>query len=307
MAYCWEPNETLEDALRRIANEQVARAIAELEDNKRSMHESVHKLRTRCKKIRALIRLVRPAFSDYSAENEVFRDLAGTFSELRDADAMHTTIDAICTHYADELPEAGGTEFKELRAWVDRRKQSVAHAMQADAALEKACEAFAASKSRIRHWSLDDPDLTAATAGLTKTYKRGRKGMEAAAALPAPESFHEWRKRAKYHRYHLRLLQRAWPPILSASRKAARDLSDWLGDDHDLAVIRRVLGEHVDEIGKLVQYSALLSLFSRRAAELQTASFSLGRRVYAETPKAHSRRIGALVSAWHSDQLATRS
>jgi CHAD domain-containing protein len=218
---------------------------------------------------------------------------------------MRSTLDTIRTRYGHELPAASRREFEVLQAWLDLRTERLRTAIKAEAALEKACEAFAASKSRIQSWSLDDVDLTVVTAGLRKIYKRGRKGMDAVAIRPAPECFHEWRKRAKYHRYHLHLLRRAWPPVLSAAGKAARDLSDWLGDDHDVAVFRQVLGEHADEVGSPSQYPALLTLLSRRAEELQSASFSLGRRVYAETSKAHAERIQAILAAWHSEALAT--
>ncbi len=304
MAFFWEAGETLEEALRRIACEQADKAICEIEDDGLSVHASVHQLRKRCKKIRGLIRLVRPAFSDYARENAYFRDLARTFSDLRDAESMQTTLDAICAHFGEELADVGhATPFAELRDWLGVRKQKLADAMQADGALEKACHALASSQKRIEDWSLDDDGLAATTAGLKRTYKRGRAGMNAAAALATPDCFHEWRKRTKFHRYHLRLLTPAWPQVLSTAREAAKDLSDWLGDDHDMAVFRQALGDNADEIGQPARHSALLALFARRAADLRSASFSLGRRVFAETPKAHADRMGTLVSAWRSDQV----
>jgi hypothetical protein len=43
----------------------------------------------------------------------------------------------------------------------------------------------------------------------------------------------------KYNRYHDRLIAPLWPPVFSAVRETAGELSDILGDDHDPAVLRR--------------------------------------------------------------------
>ncbi len=45
---------------------------------------------------------------------------------------------------------------------------------------------------------------------------------------------HEWRKRVKDLWYHVTLLQDAWRPVMSALADEAHELSDRLGDEHDL-------------------------------------------------------------------------
>jgi hypothetical protein len=54
----------VQDGVRRIAVDQIDAAIAELDDKALDVHETVHQIRKRCKKLRGLIRLVRPAFAD---------------------------------------------------------------------------------------------------------------------------------------------------------------------------------------------------------------------------------------------------
>ena len=49
--------------------------------------------------------------------------------------------------------------------------------------------------------------------------------------------WHDWRKRAKDVWYQLRLLQDTWPDVMKAMAGQASQLSDLLGDDHDLAVL----------------------------------------------------------------------
>ncbi|MEZ4569166.1 MAG: hypothetical protein R2849_02320 [Thermomicrobiales bacterium] len=66
MAYRLEPDEALDVGVRRIATEQVEKALAELDDSDLDRHATVHQVRKRCKKIRGLLRLVRPGLENYS-------------------------------------------------------------------------------------------------------------------------------------------------------------------------------------------------------------------------------------------------
>jgi CHAD domain-containing protein len=98
-------------------------------------------------------------------------------------------------------------------------------------------------------------------------------------------AFHQWRKRAKYHRYHLRLLQDAWPPVVRAHRRQANELTDLLGDDHDLAVLRQDLLAEPERFGGARLVAALCGLLDRRRAELQAAAHGVGQRCFAEDPE----------------------
>jgi hypothetical protein len=89
--------------------------------------------------------------------------------------------------------------------------------------------------------------------------------------------------------YHERLLKKAWPPVLGAQADEAHELSDLLGGEHDLAVLAERLGddpptEVTDDV---------LDLIDERRAVLLAQIRALGRRVYAEKPKAFERRIGS--------------
>ena len=58
MSYSIQPGERLIDGLRRIAVEQLDRAIDEVDDATIDRNVVVHQVRKRCKKIRAMLRLV---------------------------------------------------------------------------------------------------------------------------------------------------------------------------------------------------------------------------------------------------------
>src|SRR5437588_439017 len=62
----------------------------------------------------------------------------------------------------------------------------------------------------------------------------------------------------------------------------AHDLADRLGDDHDLAVLRGLLSEGVQEAAD--GGPGLLPLIDRRRGQLQQEAFALGAEVYRERP-----------------------
>ncbi|CAE7768809.1 unnamed protein product, partial [Symbiodinium microadriaticum] len=104
MTYQLVDNEPLSHALRRIAREQIDQAIAEIDDKTVPRDEAVHQVRKRCKKIRGLVRLVRPEFEKtYQAENKWYRDIAARLSDVRDAQVLIETYDKLMERYEEEV------------------------------------------------------------------------------------------------------------------------------------------------------------------------------------------------------------
>jgi hypothetical protein len=105
MAFHLLRNESVEEGVRRIVGEQIASAIAEVEDTRLDPHATVHQVRKRCKKIRGVIRLVRqPACEHtYQFENEWFREAARKLSFVRDAEAMREAYDKLLDTFAEPV------------------------------------------------------------------------------------------------------------------------------------------------------------------------------------------------------------
>jgi len=159
-----------------------------------------------------------------------------------------------------------------------------------------------APQPRSTGFSLDREGFAAVRGGLKKTYKRARDAMAHAYAEPSVERFHEWRKRVKYHRYHTRLLREIWPAIMRRRRNELKRLSDRLGDDHDLAVLRATLTGETDRFGQPRDQQALLALIDRRRKEFQAWSHPLGQRLFAEKPKRHADRFAHIWQAWRAER-----
>ena len=241
MDYELTPDEPLHSGVRRVAYEQIDAALGGLGDPQADgVEETVHDVRKRCKKLRGLVRLVRPALGDeYQQANKLFRDAARQLSALRDDQALLETFDDLVAAHADHLPDGG---LGALRATLAARAEAAGAAAHADdGRLRRATDLLQRARERVESWPVGD-DPAPLEGGLAKTYRRGRRALDATAACPTDEELHELRKRAKYTWYHVRLLTPAAPSVLDPLASRLHDLSDALGDDHDLAVLDRTAG-----------------------------------------------------------------
>ena len=101
--------------------------------------------------------------------------------------------------------------------------------------------------------------------------------MQRAYADPEdPDKFHEWRKRVKYLWYHMDILQQAWPVMLQDTANELHLLSDFLGDAHDLVVLKETLLAEPELSEGNQNLTTLLALIDRRRSSLEEASWTLG-------------------------------
>ncbi len=292
MPYRLDPARPVAANVRRIAKEEIASALARCDDP-RAPDDRVHDLRKRCKRLRGLIRLAHGALAPsgaYATGNATFRDAADTLGGLRDRQAMIVTCDKLLDRFADETPPSA---FAPIRRALGRKLAAMARADEA-APPAPFRTRMRAARRRIAGWPLEGDGFDAVAEGLARTYRRGRKAMKAAHANPSLEAFHEWRKRAKYHWYHLRLIEPVAPDILKKRRKRAKELEKLLGDHHDLAVLRAELVEGSPAALDDKPTAALVALIDRRAAELAAEALDLGRKVYRRKTRRFVADIAAL-------------
>jgi CHAD domain-containing protein len=289
--YRWQPGVSPRHEVRRIARHQVESGLADLDDPDR--HKAVHQLRKRGKKVRALLRLVRLSAPDlYECENVAFRDAMRRIGTDRDAAVALETHEALVARFDLDADTVHG--LASVRAALVQRRDRVL-----DSDLEEKLGAIRTdletALERIETWELeeDGEGFEVVAGGLGKTYGRARDRMADAYEERSSEAFHQWRKRVKYHRYHVRLLQDVWPQVMKAHRKQLHELSDLLGDDHDLAVLRQDLVAEPERYGGEDAVAMVCALLDRRRAELQADAQLLGRRCFTDTTDQYVERIEA--------------
>jgi CHAD domain-containing protein len=302
MAYRLAAEEDPVEGLYRCAREQVDAAIEQLAtDSQSDPVEVVHEARKSLKKARSVMRLARGALTSEarSRDNVALRDAGRRLAGARDADIQLEALDALSERYAGQLPkETFAAVRKRLRANQRRARSGL------DAAREAEAEQLGAVRRRMEDWVRADGWKVVET-GLRRSYRRGRAAFARARAAPTPENLHEWRKREKDLWYHLRLLRPTSSSIVGGQADAAHRLSDLLGDDHDLVVLRSVLSESPHgEADVPADIDALLALVDHRHEQLRTEAFLEGERLYAERPKVFVRRMRRYRKAWEGEREA---
>jgi CHAD domain-containing protein len=115
--------------------------------------------------------------------------------------------------------------------------------------------------------------------------------MRAAADEPSDERLHEWRKRAKDFWHSVQILRPAAPKRMKKLANRAHRLSDLLGDDHDLALLRAQVEQAGGSFEREASRAALLAVIDRRRLSLQSDAFKLGAKIYEASPKRFGRSV----------------
>jgi hypothetical protein len=276
---------------RDVLIEQLDRAGGGLKRQVKS-DDVVHDVRTELKRARATLRILRGALSNdgFHRENGIIRNSARPLTALRDAKVLTQALARL-----RRPTDAGST--KEFGEQLSRRLQaarlsglrvlkpkSVADAAADIRALESRIRGLSAT--RLAHGSISD--------GVVRAYRVGRKAFARAEREPTDEHLHEWRKQAAYLLNQIAVLNRIGVTCLSKRRKCCHELADWLGEDHDLAILRQTMLEFARVNSAKFKPAAVemwCKRIDRRRAGLQRKSYRMGCRIYAPKPRRLRRKI----------------
>lgn len=295
MSFTLDPTKPIPKAVRKTAEKQLKK-ITEALSGQAGLdpEEATHDARKRTKKLRALLRLVRPELGNevYRRENRALRDAARQLSAVRDAWVLVEALDELLTPGNDALTEHS---VAPLRASLVQEHRDLQAGQGENDTLGRAASEYERVLARVSRWKLPNHGWDSLDDGLETVVRDGRQLMAKACSGGQAEDFHEWRKQVKYLRHQFELVRPAWPDVLEAMAGTASEIGDLLGTDHDLAVLReRVL----DEAALSVETRrALLERIDKRRDECQREAIALGRRLYAEKPSALTNRLARLWKA----------
>jgi CHAD domain-containing protein len=233
MSYRIRPGKPLTGEVVRVARIQYTGAIGMLRDQPRGPHEAIHDARKRFKRLRGLFRLVRTAAPKFCArENARVRDIAAGLSTVRDATALVEAMDHLLAS------DAASSHVPALAAIRDRlagRRDRIATAetdLEARIAVAIAgCEDGIAALSVLKLPKGKARAIEVLAGGFAGNYGRAVRALEAATASGHAEGWHDLRKRVKYHRMHVQLMNPAWPGDMAMRAEIADLAGEALGDD----------------------------------------------------------------------------
>lgn len=302
MAYRLERDERVIAGLKRVVRDEIESASAHLAGLKKSSRdEAIHEARKSIKKVRALLRLAgRELGGAGTREDRRLRDIGRRLSEFRDAFVMIETFDGLKRKYRGETARK---LWSVRRGLIQRRRES-RREEEMRIVLEHASAALGQTAQRVAAWPLLTDGYAALSEGLEATYRAGRAALERVHANSHAENFHQFRKRVKDHWYHIRLLENLWTDVMRAYEKALKDVETWLGEDHNLAVLRERVAAEPAFYGSPADIELLHDLIGRYQTELRQQSLAVAERIYEEKPREFRRHMKHLWDTWqHEPEL----
>ena len=277
MAFAFKQSSGVADQVRAIAVEQIDKALHALANND-DFDTTVHTLRKCTKKLRALLKLVRPAFEDYESENAAIKAIADQFSVARDAAVMVETLSGLVHPAAGPLLDRLNERARHLRSQMGEEALLASARAQLEDFRQSALE-----------WRFGASGRAIVLPGLRKSYSRFREGFVHANAESDSETIHEWRKAAKSHWYHTRLFEPAAPDVLGGAVVNLEKLGTMLGDHHNLAVLASWIDTNISSGDDALE--GLRAAIAARELELASAGLALGRQFVVEKPSALAQRF----------------
>ena len=289
--YRFTETQSLEKEFRRIAREQMLGAINVFDDPSIGTDEAIHEARKRCKMLRALLRLIRPAIGKtYARESNWFRLASRRLGDLRDNDAMLEAynlfgleLDDVPSHLLEAVSDSLQSRAVITTECGCTPETRIAE-FQAD--MQKALD-------RLPSWAWNGNSEKALAKGFRRTYRDGRQAGKLAHRLATDEALHRWRKRAKDHLYHSRLLRDRWNASVAGRIPRIRELTELLGDDHDLMVLRATIMEDpgFSTVRQSIGIGGLINYIDRRRRKMQRNAFKVGQRLYRQPPSKLTRDL----------------
>jgi len=305
MAYRLKQGESVPDGIKRIVTEEIDSAAEGLQNcGLKDRDAAIHEARKGLKKIRGALRLVWSELGDtYRNENSCFQDVGRRLSELRDAQAVLEVFDTVVRRHQGALRTRAVTA---LRRGIESAKREKQRSINVIELMQTAIGSLRAARERIAGWPLQNDGFAALAPGLKLAYRRGRSALVKAERNPDPALYHEFRKRAKDHWYHIRLLESVWTEAQQARESSLHDLETWLGDDHNLVVLCDQVQKDSARYGVQQDIQLFLTLAAQYQKELRKNSVALGHRLYEEKPRQFVRRMEKLWDVWQQDPKSMR-
>jgi CHAD domain-containing protein len=284
MPYRFKINEPVEKGFRRIAREQIDASLAELAGTDVGP-KNVHECRKSLKRLRSLVRLAADAIGNGKARRRVkaLGEIAKLLSARRDQTVMLETIGKL----AHEVPDAAEA-LAPLKSGLLARTPNEPETLDVQLA-ERARLQLLREAKKFAYVKFKKRGFAALAGGLEASYRRGRHTSKYAYEEPTDENFHDLRKAVQWHWRQMSLLAKAWPDEFAVRVHAARELSQLLGDDHDLAMLVAAASQSSEMTD--AQKDAAITVCRRQQQILRATAEYRAKRVFAEKPEAFVRRI----------------
>jgi CHAD domain-containing protein len=278
-------HETLRHGLLRVVDILISSVTGHSKQS-RNDEQAIHRIRTTIKRLRALLRLIRPAVDTafFDRENVRLRSAARLLSLARDSEVARDVLKTLPVS-DQSTREAVNMVLPGLEKRVERAKTHEPNVTEVKRRLERTRQSFRQLKFR-------KADQEIIQAGIRRVYGQGRRRMKAAMQTGQETAYHRWRIRAKNLYYELQFLEPIRPKPLRRMVRRLSKLQDRLGLDHDLVVLRAELKKTPETFGGNEAVQRVVSCLDHQTHKLRREAQPLGAKIWGQKPRRFSRRLG---------------
>jgi hypothetical protein len=250
----------------------------------------VHGARKQIKKSRAALRLLRAALAraTYRREDATLRSAARALNAVRDARVLARTLDALRRRRVG----LGKDQSVAAMARMLRRRQ-----IQARQQLRVLPELLAGARTTLQQvqrralrWRVAQLGWSGLEPAFRRIYRAGRRAARSARGHPDTLTLHEWRKKVQYLWHALQILKPLQCRPLPKLGALASGLADYLGEEHDLALLHAAALAFARRHGPVSE--ALLAAIERQRRSLRHKAMAVGKRLYAHKSRPLAVRVG---------------
>jgi CHAD domain-containing protein len=247
----------------------------------------VHGARKEIKRARALLRLLRRSIGDaaYKRANRTLRDLAQTLARIRDAEALVSICERMLKRASQVEDEQA---LVALHIMLQRARRDLAAARTQTRKITRIRSPLLQCDVRAARWIVSE-DWELVSASVRIAYRKARDAFRLARRSPTMEHLHDWRKQVKYVWQQVEALAPLALRRIAQEAKQLSNLSDWLGDERDLALLQSKVRVRTSGLTR-PSAAGLSRLIDRRRKQLRRKAFRLGERVYADKPRRFQER-----------------
>lgn len=288
MAFQLDPTKDLSKNVNRLGASQIDDVLKRLMV-KSSQGRAVHEARKTMKRLRALLRLMKPALGkkELKENEDRLKEIGRSLSGARDIQAM---LECIGKLEAMEPEAFDAPVGKALKRYLEEQR------LEAETELLQRSKAPLLKQLRRVKKSFAKLEIPGKSAQIIETsirrdYAAARDAFRHAYSQDEDEPFHEWRKLVQRYWRQLVLVERGWPAMLRPHINIVHQLADALGDDHDLYVLAERIRGAGKALGSAKQIDAYLALCRKRQDRLRVRAKLLGERLFAEKPSSLAERL----------------
>lgn len=246
MAYLIRRRKSLDAEIRRVLTAQLRHATRLLDHWADDPRASVHGARLAFKRIRAVLRLIRPgAAYIYRVEDAVFRGLGHDLAQARDLESALQAARLL----ESRLPtQSGRNALRRLQHSLEQRA-ALEYRRNLPRIMAQARETLAAAARRVPDMPLQQLRRRDVRQGVVSTLGRSTTAGAQAALSRDAGDLHRWRIQVKYLYHQSQLMQQLLPGWAQQAGPSLKGIGQQLGQHHDL-VLLDLLGSQPGGLGR---------------------------------------------------------